>query len=459
MKTHTSNTTATTSAALNTDPNTALKASEVDSNPNAALKTSSVNTNPTAVFIHNANIVTPQTTLINGWIYLLDGQIQALGSHGAFQGAINGAINGTLIKKSYDELETSGQLPSCGDPDIEYIDAHGGWALPGFIDVHVHGGYGHDFMEADASGLDEITHFHARNGTSTMLATTVTAPKAELDLVLERVEAYRQQEMPFAQLLGVHLEGPFINRKMCGAQNPAHIVPPQLEWLADWTQRFPGTIRMQTLAPETEGALAYITALTRHGIVAALGHTDAGYEQVEAAVRHGLSHAVHTFNAMRGLHHREPGTVGAVMGNPAIMAEVIADGLHVHPAAIRLLAQAKGPDGMLLITDAISAAGLGDGEFQLGGLGVVVSGGEARLKEGDSLAGSTLTMIDAFRFAVREAGIRIEHASRMASGNPARQLGIEGTTGSLKPGLQADVLLLNAQLELERVWIGGRSIR
>ncbi|NHN29798.1 N-acetylglucosamine-6-phosphate deacetylase [Paenibacillus sp. S3N08] len=397
-----------------------------------------LNTNPKTTFLYNANIVTADTTLMNGWIYWVDGRIEAMGTQATFEAAF-GKLNDALTEK---------------------IDGAGGWVLPGFIDVHVHGGYGHDFMDADAAELDIITRFHAMHGTSTMLATTVTAPKTELDLVLKRVTAYRKQAaMPFAQILGVHLEGPFISDQWCGAQNPSHIVAPQLAWLADWTDRFPGTIRMQTLAPETEGALAYITALTQQGIIAALGHTDATYAQVEAAVQHGLSHAVHTFNAMRGLHHREPGTVGAVMGNPAIMAEVIADGHHVHPAAISLLAQAKGPEGMLLITDAMSAAGLGDGEFELGGLSVIVRDGVARLKEGDSLAGSTLTMIAALRFAVLNAGIRIEHASRMASANPARQLGIEGTTGSLMPGLQADVLLLNAQLELEHVWIGGRSIR
>jgi N-acetylglucosamine-6-phosphate deacetylase len=278
--------------------------------------------------------------------------------------------------------------------------------------------------------------------------------------VLEQVHGYRLRgPMPYAQLLGVHLEGPFISAKWPGAQNPAHIVPPQLAWLADWTSRFPGLVKLQTLAPESEGALDYIEALTREGIVAALGHTDATFEQVQLAAQHGLTHAVHTFNAMRGLHHREPGTVGAVMGNPAIMAEVIADGHHVHPAAISLLAKLKGPDNLMLITDAISAAGLGSGDYRLGGLDVVVQDGVARLKEGDSLAGSTLTMFDAFRYAVRQAGISVAHASRMASGTPARRLGIDQVTGALQPGKQADVLLLDAQFELQRVWIRGRAIR
>ncbi|ULL13672.1 N-acetylglucosamine-6-phosphate deacetylase [Paenibacillus sp. H1-7] len=386
-------------------------------------------------YIYNATIVTPDTTVKNGWILLTDGRISAIGKETG----------------SVEHARTLAQ-------HCEVIDGQGGYVLPGFIDVHVHGGYGHDFMDADAKGLDEITRFHGQNGTTVMLATTVTAPKADLDQVLERVHAYREAGMPYAQLHGVHLEGPYISAKWPGAQNPQHIVAPQPAWLEDWTQRFPGLISMQTLAPETEGALAYIEALTGKGIIAALGHTDATYDQVQLAVEHGLSHAVHTFNAMTRLHHRDPGTVGAVLTNPGIMAEVIADGHHVHPACIRLLAQTKGPDNLLLITDAMSAAGLGNGEYKLGGLDVVVNGGVARLKEGDSLAGSTLTMIEAFRYAVREVGISVEHASRMASGTPARRLGIDRLTGSLAPGKQADVLLLNQQLELERVWSQGRVL-
>ncbi|GAA4869607.1 N-acetylglucosamine-6-phosphate deacetylase [Paenibacillus vulneris] len=389
-----------------------------------------------STYLYNVRIVTPDTTVKNGWILLSDGRIAAIGKE---TGSVEHAR--TLAR------------------DCEVIDGQGGYILPGFIDVHVHGGYGHDFMDADAEGLDAITRFHAQNGTIIMLATTVTASKEDIDQVLTRVQSYREAGMPYAQLHGVHLEGPYISAKWPGAQNPQFIVPPQPAWLEDWTQRFPGLIKMQTLAPESEGALEYIEALAQQGIVAALGHTDASYDQVMLAAEHGLSHAVHTFNAMTRLHHREPGTVGAVLTNPAIMAEVIADGHHVHPACIRLLAQMKGPDNLLLITDAMSAAGLGNGEYKLGGLDVIVHGGVARLKEGDSLAGSTLTMIEAFRYAVREAGISIEHASRMASGTPARRLGIESETGAIEAGKQADVLLLNKELELERVWIQGRVIR
>ncbi|PZE20209.1 N-acetylglucosamine-6-phosphate deacetylase [Paenibacillus xerothermodurans] len=348
---------------------------------------------------------------------------------------------------------------SAENDDVELINGRRGWVVPGFIDVHVHGGHGYDFMVADVVGLDAITCFHARHGTTGMLATTVTASKTDLDRVLENVMHYIAGSMPYAQLLGVHLEGPFISPDWPGAQNPQYIMPPQLAWLEEWSRLFPGLIRMQTLAPEVDGALTYIEALTNKGIVAALGHTNATYEQVLTAVQHGLSHAVHTFNAMRALHHREPGAVGAVLTSPTIMAEVIADGHHVHPACISLLAQQKGPDHLVLITDAIAAAGLGPGVYQLGGLDVVVQDGVARLREGGNLAGSTLTMIDAFRFAVRQAGISVEHASRMASGNPARKLGIDHFTGAIEPGRQADVLLLDHELELQRVWIHGRTIQ
>lgn len=382
---------------------------------------------PERTLIHNARVVTPEGTCDDGWLLMEDCRIEAIG------------------RKEH-------PLP---DADC-MVNGQGGWVLPGFIDVHVHGGFGHDFMEADSAGLEAITRFHASHGTTAMLATTVTAPKEAIDLVLDRVAAFRLGDMPGAQLLGVHLEGPFISERWPGAQNPAHITAPQPAWLGEWTMRHPGLVRMQTLAPESDGALDYIRALVQHGIVAACGHTDALYAQVQAAVDAGLRHAVHTFNAMRGLHHREPGTVGAVLTDDRISAEVIADGHHVHAAGIRLLARAKGDSGLVLITDAISAAGLGDGDYTLGGLEVAVRSGVARLKQGGSLAGSTLTMDAALRFAVQEAGIPVASASRMASGNPARLLGVSDVTGELAAGKQADVLLLSPELELQQVWIRGR---
>lgn len=335
----------------------------------------------------------------------------------------------------------------------------GGVIVPGFIDIHVHGGYGEDFMDASQEVLDKITSFHSTQGTTAMLATSMTSPKDRLDEVLAEVDRYRSKPMPYAQLEGVHLEGPFFSPKWPGAQNPDHIVLPNVSWLAEWEKEYPGLIRQVTLAPEREGALEVIAWLRQQRITAALGHTDATYEEVERAVEAGLHHAVHTYNAMTPLHHRNPGAAGAVLSDPRISAEVIADGIHVHPAAISILAQLKqSADQLVLITDAMSAAGLEDGEYKIGDLPVIVKEGVARLKDGGALAGSTLTMIRGFRYLVQDVGMSLNAASRAASLTPARLLGIDHRTGSLAAGKQADIVLLNQELGIQGVWVKGRLI-
>jgi N-acetylglucosamine-6-phosphate deacetylase len=379
----------------------------------------------------NAQIVTPTGVLNNGWLLVNDGVIVEVGS------------------------SANSVIPN--QPNRTTIDAKGGWLIPGFIDVHVHGGAGHDFMDANEEGLRAITKFHAAHGTTSILATTLTASREELTAVLERVSSFLSNPMPYSQVIGMHLEGPFINVKWKGAQNPAYILPPQVEWLEEWVKQYPGIIKIQTLAPESEGGLAYIEALARNGIVPSCGHTDATYDQLIAAADSGLRHAVHTYNAMKVFHHREPGTVGAVLTDNRIVAEVIADGHHVHPAGIKLLLSAKGKDNVILITDAMAAAGMPDGNYQIGGLPVKMSGGVARLIDSDSLAGSTLTMISAVQYMVRDVGVSLEDASRMASANPARQLGIDSVTGALEVGKAADFLLLDVTLDIQKVWIGGQE--
>ncbi|NOV01274.1 N-acetylglucosamine-6-phosphate deacetylase [Paenibacillus planticolens] len=384
--------------------------------------------------ITGAKIVTEQGVIEQGAVHIKDGVIAA--------------------------IQTGTQwAPSAPGPDAQTIDARGSWLLPGFIDVHVHGGYGADFMEASPETLDTITRFHASNGTTSMLATTMTATREDIDRVLGEVNRYMQEPMPYARLLGVHMEGPFISPKWAGAQDPKLMLPPQLSWVQDWHERYPQLVKQLTLAPEGEGALETIAWLRDHGIVAACGHTDASYADIQSAADAGLSHAVHTFNAMKPLHHREPGTVGAVLTDDRISGEVIADGIHVHPAAIRLLVKAKQPHGLLLITDAMSAAGLGDGQYELGGQAVTVQSGVARLTEGGALAGSTLTMIDALRFMVREVGVSVEDASRFASGNPARLLQLQASHGSIAQGKQADLLLVSPDLDIEHVWIRGKELQ
>ncbi|THF74955.1 N-acetylglucosamine-6-phosphate deacetylase [Cohnella fermenti] len=389
-----------------------------------------------SVLVINANVVTPEGIVENGWLLAREGRIAGIG-------------------RMSDGLPSDPADGSAG-LRLERIDAEGGWLLPGFVDVHVHGGAGHDFMDADQAGLDEIARFHASHGTTSILATSLTATRDELTDVLRRVRAYRSRPMPHAQVVGVHFEGPFINPKWKGAQNPDYILPPQREWLEEWVREFPGLIKIQTLAPESAGALDYIERLAASGIVPSCGHTDATYDEVIAAADRGLRHAVHTFNAMKPLHHREPGTVGAVLTDDRITAEVISDGHHVHAGAIKLITRAKGADKVILVTDAMAAAGMPDGDnYDLGGLPVVMKCGVARLKESGNLAGSTLTMIAAFQHMVRSVGVSIPDASKMASANPARQIGIGREAGTLEAGKRADVLLLDAELELQQVWIGG----
>ncbi|WEK53497.1 MAG: N-acetylglucosamine-6-phosphate deacetylase [Candidatus Cohnella colombiensis] len=380
------------------------------------------------LLIHNARVVAPDATIENGWVLLNEGIIVEVGS---------GEIDLTRT-------------------DTAMINAAGMWLIPGFIDVHVHGGAGSDFMSADADGLSTITKFHATHGTTSIVATSLTASREELTAILDRTHHYMSKAMPYAQVVGVHLEGPFVSEKWRGAQNPAFIAPPQLAWLEEWVSRYPDLIKLQTLAPETEGALDYIERLTQLGIVASCGHTDATYEEIIASADRGLRQATHTFNAMRSLHHREPGTVGAVLTDSRIRTEVIADGHHVHHAAIKLLVAAKGRNGVILITDAMEASGMPDGDYKIGELPVQMIDGVARLKDSGNLAGSTLTMIQAFRYMVNKVGVSVEDASQMASGNPANQLGIDAVTGSITSGKRGDLLLLDDTLTLHNVWIGGR---
>ncbi|AJS57389.1 N-acetylglucosamine-6-phosphate deacetylase [Paenibacillus sp. IHBB 10380] len=343
-----------------------------------------------------------------------------------------------------------------GAVKVEAVDQY---IIPGFIDVHVHGGYGQDFMDAGQEELDTITKFHCSQGTTTMLATTMTAPKQAIDKVLEEVNTYQKRGMPYAQLSGVHLEGPFVNPKWCGAQNPEHMIPANLSWLNEWESKYPGLIKQVTLAPEGEGALEAILWLRKHNITAALGHTDATYDEVKAAVEMGLNQCVHCFNAMTPLHHRNPGAVGAILSDERIRAEIIADGVHVHPAVVTILARLKQNNNLILITDAMSATGLCDGEYMLGDLPVIVHEGIATLRDNEgALAGSTLTMIKGYRYLIHNVGLTLEEASQVASLNPAISLGIAQRTGTLEVGKQGDVLLLDKDLELQGVWVKGKKI-
>jgi N-acetylglucosamine-6-phosphate deacetylase len=367
----------------------------------------------------HARVVTPDGVLPDGWVTVANGLIAGVGSGAAPDGA---------------------------------LDLHGGWLLPGFIDVHVHGGGGAD-ASASPEQLAAAVAFHRRHGTTRTLVSLVTAPVEllvdQLGWVADQVAAGPTAD---GHVVGAHLEGPFLSELRCGAQNPGHLLQPDRAVFARLLEAARGTLRSITIAPELPGALELIADAVAAGVVAAIGHTDASYEQARAAIDAGASLATHLFNGMRPLHHREPGVIAAALGGE-IACELINDGVHVHPAITALVA--RSPRRLVLITDAIDATGVGDGDFVLGGQAVHVRDGQARLATTGSLAGSTLTMDDAVRRAVLDCGLPIEVAATAASANPARVLGLEERCGRIAAGLDADLVVLDDDLRLSLVIAGG----
>lgn len=338
--------------------------------------------------------------------------------------------------------------PSTG---LRVINAHGLYASPGFIDLQVNGSGGYNFMEASYEEIGQILSFHARHGTTALLATTVTAPLEEIRKTIHTVRDAAQKI-----ILGMHIEGPFVSQKQKGAQNPQYLMTPSLEKLDELASGYEEFIRIVTLAPELAGARELIARIKEMGAVPSLGHSDATYEETLKAIGEGVALFTHLFNAMRGLHHREPGVVGAALESD-VMVELIADGIHVHPALIRLLVKVKGIDEICLVTDSISAAGLEDGEYRLGGLKVYVREGIARLSDG-TLAGSTLFMNRAVRNFIEFTGVSLPEAVRAASLNPATLLGVDERKGSIEEGKDADIVIFDEDLEIHYTIIGGKIV-
>ena len=334
---------------------------------------------------------------------------------------------------------------------------HGQWTIvPGFVDLHVHGGGGHNFTAGDPEAVVLGAEYHLRHGTTTTLLSLVTAPADDLEAAARRITGLLEEASPQVRrrIAGIHAEGPFLSAARCGAQDPEFMADPDAEIIDALVAAAGGHLRMMTIAPERQGAIDAIRQLTVAGVIAAIGHTDATYDQAVAAIAAGATVATHLGNAMSPLHHRDPGVVGASLTAPEICCEVIIDNHHLHPAFVRLAAASKGRDGLVLITDAMAASGVGDGRYRLGRLDVDVRGGVATLVEGGSLAGSTLTMDAAFRNAVA-AGLDEVVASRAASLNPARLLGIDGDVGTIEVGKRADLVVLDEAREVIAVMSAG----
>jgi N-acetylglucosamine-6-phosphate deacetylase len=332
-------------------------------------------------------------------------------------------------------------------PQARHVDFPGAVLAPGFVDIHIHGGAGHDVMEADADGLTAIETLLERHGVSSYFPTTVTAPDdatlRALDHLATAIEqAAANEDSHRARPLGIHLEGPFLSHSRRGVHPPADLQQPTLARFGRFWQAARGTIRMMTIAPELPGAEEVIAEAARRGVCVSLGHSDADFAAAMRGVEAGARHATHTFNAMRALGHRDPGILGAVLTNSSITADIIADGIHLDPAIVRLFLKMKGAEGAVLITDATAATGMPEGRYRLGTLEVEVKDG--RCMSGGSLAGSVLTMDQAVRNVVAFGGWNLAGAVRLATLNPARAAGISAQAGGLVPGAIADIAVLSS---------------
>jgi N-acetylglucosamine-6-phosphate deacetylase len=342
-------------------------------------------------------------------------------------------------------------------PLDRHCSAGGRLVVPGFVDIHVHGGGGGSFTTGSAEDGAAVARFHRRRGTTTLLASLVTAPLADLLRQISALAELVDDEI----VAGLHLEGPFLSSARCGAHPRQLLRAPTRAALEQLLCRRPGAVRMATLAPELDGGIDAVAQLAAAGVVPAIGHTDAAYDVAHAAVDAGARVATHLFNAMRPIHHREPGVAVALMERPEVVCELINDGLHLHPSLVRWVLGTVGEARAALVSDAIAAAGADDGLYTLGRSTVRVRDGRAELMDGSSLAGSTLTMDVAFRRVVRCQGLPVGAAARATATTPAAVLGLDDV-GRIAPGRLANLVVLEEDLTVRAVlyrgsWVDGRT--
>lgn len=384
-------------------------------------------------------VVTPTVVLPGGWVLVEDGLIAAVGVPGAGAVGVDAATGAP-----------SGHLTD----GAEVIDLHGRRLLPGFIDLHVHGAAGGSF-DAGADGIDIGLQAHRRHGTTRSIVSLVTAP---IDVMAERIHSAAAHVADDPQVLGLHLEGPFLSELRRGVHDPAALIAPSPALMDRLLDAGGGAVRIVTVAPELDGGLTAVEQVVAAGSIAAVGHSDAGYDRAAAAFGLGASLVTHAFNGMRPLHHRDPAVIGAAMDAQGVVLEAINDGVHLHPATVRLL-RAVAPGRVALVTDAMAAACHGDGRYELAGFGVQVSGGVARIATEDgsegSIAGSTLTLDVAVRRAVEQVGMDLVDAVNAASLVPAQVLGVDDRFGSIVAGKVADLLVADRHGAVEAVLVAG----
>jgi len=357
-----------------------------------------------------------------------------------------------------DLLISNGKISSIGKNlstnDAEVIDLKGKKIVPGFIDIHIHGGVGHDTMDATYEALNAISIHLAKHGVTSFCPTTMTMDIPYILNALKNINETMKKKTAGAQILGAYVEGPFISKEHKGAQDEKYIIPPDKNLFDEFLEIAGGNIKVIALAPEKDPDGSFVEHVTKKGVKVSLGHTNATYEEMKNGVEHGATIAVHTYNGMKGLHHREPGALGEVFLDDRIYSEVISDFIHTHPASVKILIKIKGTDKVILISDAMPACGLGDGEYIFGGQKVLVKEGVAKLENG-SLAGSTLTLDKALA-NITFLGVPLFEACKMASLNPAKAIGVDDRKGSIEVEKDADIVVLNNDLTVYMTIIEGK---
>jgi N-acetylglucosamine-6-phosphate deacetylase len=382
------------------------------------------------------------TVLINGKIY-----------------GENGTINNGFIKIKETKIAEINEMSNyVAENHHSVIDLKGKSIIPGMIDIHIHGAAGADVMDASIDALKTMTNALPQEGTTSFLATTMTQSDLQISNALKNVSEFMKnyQNPGQSEILGVHLEGPFINPDMAGAQPSEHIIKPDIPIFKKWEEISHGTIKLVTLAPEQENGLELVKYLKQVGIVVSIGHSDATFKEVKEAVDAGATQVTHLFNQMRGLHHREPGVAGAAVLLKELYAEIIADGIHVCPEMVEFAFRQKTSQKLILITDAIRAKCVKNGKYDLGGQEVTVKDGKAELANG-TLAGSVLKLINAGKNMISYIGnCTLTDVIQMASVNPAKQLGIYERKGSINVGKDADIVVINDQFDIEITYCRGQ---
>ncbi len=377
--------------------------------------------------ITGGSIVTPDGIIWNGVVLCEDGRIKAVESANAIE----------------------------PEPGSRIIDITGRYVTPGFIDTHFHGSGGDDVMANGDEGIRRISRALLKYGTTGYLATTIAARHEELMRAVEDTIAAEENDPFAAEILGLHIEGPYINPKFKGAQPEWGIRDPNFDECNQLLGAAAGRIKIMTIAPELPGGLEMIKMLASAGVAPSVGHSEADYDTALAAIDAGATRATHLFNAMSGVHHRKPGLAAAVLNEPGIHAEMICDGVHVNPRMVSLAWKAKGRDAMTLITDATAAQGVGDGEFTLGDFRIQVRGPLCTLMDGVTIAGSALTMCGAVGNAIAFTGMSLIDAAHMASLAPAAACGVADRKGSIEVGKDADLAILNSDFSVSHTIRAG----